>query len=485
MTETAVSQRNTVSATGFANPLNLPANAEAASHVKVYGDDVLLTNGADYTLDGVGDLGDLDAVAGVDVYIEQDTIDLDIYSSYTVEHDPPMDQGSDLSSGGLLGEIFEAALDAVMRRLQAVRAYVDRSLRAPPDLASFDNELPYPDPGKALKWNDTGTGLENSLSDPDSDAVIAVGELTDAAEAAAVAAAASAAAADASADIATAQALDASDSADRAEDAAASAGDLSALLAYLWPVGGSLMFNGRSAPTNFLKENGAAVSRATYSALWAAIHTEATVTVDTGTDLWTWTTHGLSAGDTVRFYTTGVLPTGITANTTYYVIASGLTANAFKVATTLGGSAINMSGTPSGVHTAVNAPDGYGDGTTTFNVPESRGEFFRGLDDGRGIDSGRILGSAQSEQVGPHTHTASIASGGAHTHTYSAQARRGANGETQSVFRPSNGDSTSPSTSPTLTTTSNGDHTHTITINNNSGTENRPRNKAKLMCIKY
>lgn len=44
---------------------------------------------------------------------------------------------------------------------------------------------------------------------------------------------------------------------------------------------------------------------------------------------------------------------------------------------------------------------GVGDGTTTFNVPEVRGEFFRAWDDGRGIDSGRTIGSAQAESVGP------------------------------------------------------------------------------------
>src|SRR5262245_20388174 len=32
---------------------------------------------------------------------------------------------------------------------------------------------------------------------------------------------------------------------------------------------------------------------------------------------------------------------------------------------------------------------GVGDGSTTFNVPEIRGEFIRGWDDSRGVDSGR------------------------------------------------------------------------------------------------
>ena len=42
---------------------------------------------------------------------------------------------------------------------------------------------------------------------------------------------------------------------------------------------------------------------------------------------------------------------------------------------------------------------GAGNGSTTFNLPDSRGEVFRGLDDGRGVDSGRGLGSVQLDQV--------------------------------------------------------------------------------------
>lgn len=65
----------------------------------------------------------------------------------------------------------------------------------------------------------------------------------------------------------------------------------------------------------------------------------------------TFNSHGLVAGATVQFSTTGALPTGITANIDYFVIASGLTTNTFQISATLGGSAINTSGTQSGVHT--------------------------------------------------------------------------------------------------------------------------------------
>ena len=58
-----------------------------------------------------------------------------------------------------------------------------------------------------------------------------------------------------------------------------------------------------------------------------------------------------SNGTPVSFFTTGALPTGLSVGTTYYVInASGTT---FNVSTTVGGSAVNTSGTQSGTQTAV------------------------------------------------------------------------------------------------------------------------------------
>ncbi|WP_449103620.1 phage tail protein [Pseudomonas veronii] len=86
------------------------------------------------------------------------------------------------------------------------------------------------------------------------------------------------------------------------------------------PTGTTIAFAGPSVPVGFLKENGAAVSRAAYADLFAVI------------------------------------------GTTY----------------------------------------GAGNGSTTFNLPDSRGEFIRGLDDGRGVDSGRSLSSAQADQMQGH-----------------------------------------------------------------------------------
>ena len=66
--------------------------------------------------------------------------------------------------------------------------------------------------------------------------------------------------------------------------------------------------------------------------------------------VFTVTGHGLAAGDTVVFTTSGALPTGLSENTVYYVISAGLTADEFQVSATFGGSAINTSGSQSGTH---------------------------------------------------------------------------------------------------------------------------------------
>lgn len=47
---------------------------------------------------------------------------------------------------------------------------------------------------------------------------------------------------------------------------------------------------------------------------------------------------------------------------------------------------------------------GAGDGSTTFNLPDLRGEFVRGWDAGRGVDSGRSFGSAQADDFEAHSH---------------------------------------------------------------------------------
>jgi len=79
----------------------------------------------------------------------------------------------------------------------------------------------------------------------------------------------------------------------------------------------------------------------------------ATVTVTIATPgVVTWTGHNFLAGSPIVLTTTGALPTGLVAGTTYYVINPA--ANTFQLAATTGGAAINTTGSQSGTHTATN-----------------------------------------------------------------------------------------------------------------------------------
>lgn len=87
----------------------------------------------------------------------------------------------------------------------------------------------------------------------------------------------------------------------------------------------------------------------TYTSKYGA---SATVTMTIATPaVVTWTGHGLVAGDPITFSTTGALPTGVTAGTTYYVLGTSITADTFRFAASDGGTAINTSGSQSGTHT--------------------------------------------------------------------------------------------------------------------------------------
>jgi hypothetical protein len=68
--------------------------------------------------------------------------------------------------------------------------------------------------------------------------------------------------------------------------------------------------------------------------------------ITTATDTIAYNTHGLNAADVLVYNNGGgSSATGLTSGTTYYVISSGLTANAFKVSATDGGSAVDITGT--------------------------------------------------------------------------------------------------------------------------------------------
>ncbi len=104
----------------------------------------------------------------------------------------------------------------------------------------------------------------------------------------------------------------------------------------------------------------------------------------------------------------------------------------------------------------VGTTGGVGDGSTTFNLPDLRGEFIRGWDDSRGVDSGRVFGSAQSSANLAHTHTPS--DGGVFYTSAGGGGFFGGGGIPVGV--------------PAST-------------NSSGGAEARPRNIAALVCIKF
>lgn len=91
----------------------------------------------------------------------------------------------------------------------------------------------------------------------------------------------------------------------------------------------------------------------------ASCSPESTVTISNGADAdVTWNAHGFLPNQPVVFSTTGALPTGLTAGTVYYVIATGITENTFKVSATKGGTAIATSSAGTGTQTADAPPVG-------------------------------------------------------------------------------------------------------------------------------
>ena len=110
------------------------------------------------------------------------------------------------------------------------------------------------------------------------------------------------------------------------------------------------------------------------------------------------------------------------------------------------------------LYAAIGTTFGVGNGTTTFNVPDLRGDFLRGYDDGRGVDASRVFGSYQAGDIQNHLHDHNL--------------------PRQNIAAPGGpydgwGVNGAYSGNANLQTAATG------------GSETRPRNTALLACIKY
>lgn len=117
-------------------------------------------------------------------------------------------------AGDFLSPVVNEDFDRPWMVLQQFKALLNRALKLPAKYSLSELFMPAPDPGKTLKWNETGTAIINSDNDPDTYA--------DAAAASASAASISSGTATEAATSATLSATSASESASAAAASAAS-----------------------------------------------------------------------------------------------------------------------------------------------------------------------------------------------------------------------------------------------------------------------
>lgn len=131
--------------------------------------------------------------------------------------------------------------------------------------------------------------------------------------------------------------------------------------------GGSGSGSGSGSGINYLSANPGAEADTTGWTTYVDSQT-ATMTIASPCVVTVTSTSSWYVGMPVVFTTTGALPTGVTAGTTYYV-SNVLNSTDFRIAATIGGADINTSGSQSGVHTqryCVPTGNVVGSSTTTW-----------------------------------------------------------------------------------------------------------------------
>jgi microcystin-dependent protein len=109
---------------------------------------------------------------------------------------------------------------------------------------------------------------------------------------------------------------------------------------------------------------------------------------------------------------------------------------------------------------AIGTTYGTGNGSTTFNLPDLRGEFLRGWDNSRGVDSGRGIGTAQGQMFVDHTHNTGN-------------------------FMDTDFGSRGTHDGPHFTSATGRSSRNTSGANTGQGAETRPRNVSVHYCIKF
>lgn len=115
------------------------------------------------------------------------------------------------------------------------------------------------------------------------------------------------------------------------------------------------------------------------------------------------------------------------------------------------------------------------EGAGNFRLPESRGEFLRGWDHGRGVDAGRGVGTTQAEAFAAHNHR--------YFDGTAATFDPAGNWQAGNI----NGAAASISVGAFLSTVDSGSTMQMVNAQNTvntGGTETRPRNLAVMWCIK-
>jgi microcystin-dependent protein len=139
------------------------------------------------------------------------------------------------------------------------------------------------------------------------------------------------------------------------------------------------------------------------------------------------------------------------------------------------GAAVSRS-TYASLFSAISTTWGSGDGSSTFNLPDLRGQFVRGWDNSAGVDSGRSFASSQSDQNKTHDHSVTDP-GHVHATTFDNKKYFPGGGSTSVTY---GGSGSYPADVFTMSSATTG-----ISLATDGGTEVRVKNKALMYVIKF